>query len=313
MDIRKDYTSETIHLTPDYEGEVIATLVKSKFNVANRKSVLYLHGFIDYFFQAHLGEKFAANKFDFYALDLRKYGRSLLAHQHPNYCKDITEYFEEITIAIRQIQESCNGDIYLLGHSTGGLIASSYMNSGKEKDLIKGLILNSPFFDFYQTNFQKAIVYRISKFMASIHPFSYIKGTLSQVYTKSLHKDYNGEWDFNLQWKPIKGFATYFSWLLAIRTAHKALEKSNINTPVLVMHSSGSSKISAFSEEAFNNDIVLDILDIKRVGAKLGKRVSLLEIENAQHDIFLSKKNVRDKAFDQMFSWLNSINKNFQQ
>lgn len=76
MVILADYNSQTIRLKPDYEGEVTATLVSSKFNVGNRKSVLYLYGYIDYFFQAHLGEKFIANDFDFYALDMRKYGRN---------------------------------------------------------------------------------------------------------------------------------------------------------------------------------------------------------------------------------------------
>jgi alpha-beta hydrolase superfamily lysophospholipase len=36
----------------------------------NRKSVLYLHGYNDYFFHTHV-EKFNENNFDFYALDLR--------------------------------------------------------------------------------------------------------------------------------------------------------------------------------------------------------------------------------------------------
>ncbi len=52
------------------------------------------------------------------------------------------------------------------------------------------------------------------------------------------------------------------------------------------------------------NDIVLNIEDIKRVGEKLGERVTMLQIENAQHDIFLSPKPVRDIGFDKMFSWL---------
>jgi len=307
MDILKDYTGQTIKLTSDYQGEVIATLVTSKFNVGNRKSVLYLHGYVDYFFQAHLGEKFISNNYDFYALDLRKYGRSMLAHQQPNYCKDIREYFEEITLAIRQIHESGNGDIILLGHSTGGLIASNYMNYGQEKHLIKALVLNSPFFDFNQSNFLKTIVYLAAKIIAGISPYSKVNGALSPVYAQSLHKDFYGEWDFNLDWKPIKGFPTYFSWILAIRTAHKKLKNSNIVVPVLVMHSSGSSKLSTFSKEAMIKDIVLDINDIKRVGEKLGKQVTLLEIENAQHDIFLSPKNVREKAFNQMFSWLNNL------
>jgi len=308
LDLLKNYSSQTIKLTPDYEGEVIATLIASKFNIGNRKSVLYLHGYVDYFFQAHLGEKFTENNFDFFALDLRKYGRSLLPHQHPNYCRDIREYFEEITVAIRLIHNSSNADILLMGHSTGGLIASNYINYGQERGFIKALILNSPFLDFNMTNFQKAIVYLASKLISSIFPYSKVNGALSPAYPQSLHKDFYGEWDFNLDWKPIKGFPTYFIWLLAIRTAQKKLESSNIKVPVLVMHSSGSLKISTFSEEAMSNDIVLDIHDIKRVGAKLGKQITLLEIENAQHDIFLSPKIVREKAFDQMFSWLNSIN-----
>lgn len=308
MDILKDYTNQTIKLKPDFEGEVTATLVSSKFNTGNRKSVLYLHGYVDYFFQSHLGEKFIENNFDFYALDLRKYGRSMLAHQNPNYCRDIKEYFEEITLAIRQIYESGNRDIFLLGHSTGGLIAISYMNYGREKDLIKGLILNSPFLDFNQTAFQKTIVYLVAKLFAGIFPYSKVNGALSPAYAQSIHKDFYGEWDFNMAWKPIKGFPTYFSWLLAIRAGQQKLMNSNIIVPVLVMHSSSSSKISTFSKEAMFKDIVLDINDIKSVGAKLGNQVTIVEIENAQHDIFLSSKKVREDAFKQMFTWLDNIN-----
>jgi alpha-beta hydrolase superfamily lysophospholipase len=53
-------------------------------------------------------------------------------------------------------------------------------------------------------------------------------------------------------------------------------------------------------------DTVLDIEDIKRIGVTLGK-VTLLEIDNAMHDIFLSPKAVRDDAFDKMFSWILKI------
>lgn len=183
MDLNNDYTSETIQLTPDYEGEVTATLISSNFNTGNRKSVLYIHGYIDYFFHPHLGEQFNANGFDFYAIDLRKYGRSLLEHHHPNYCKDIEEYFEEISIAILKIQEKSNS-IYLLGHSTGGLIASSYMNNGAERNRIDGLILNAPFFDFNQSKFAKLMSSFAARILSSISIYSKISGALSPAYAQ---------------------------------------------------------------------------------------------------------------------------------
>jgi alpha-beta hydrolase superfamily lysophospholipase len=307
MNLKNDYTSQIIKLNPDYEGEVIAVLTSSNFNTGNRKSVLYIHGYIDYFFHPHLGEEFNENNFDFYAIDLRKYGRSLLEHQHPNYCKDVKEYFEEITNAIREIK-SKSSSVYILAHSTGGLIASSYMNDGKERDLIDGLILNSPFLDFNQSKFEKSFSLFVAKFISKLSNYAKVEGALSPAYGESVHKDFYGEWDFNLDWKPIKGFPTYFKWLVAISTAQKKLEKSNITVPVLVMHSSGSIKMSKYSKEAMSNDIVLNIEDIKRVGKKLGKKVTLLKIDNAQHDIFLSAKVEREIGFEKMFSWLSNTN-----
>ena len=54
-------------------------------------------------------------------------------------------------------------------------------------------------------------------------------------------------------------------------------------------------------------DTVLNIEDIKRMGVQLGDEVTLLEIDNAMHDVFLSQKAVRDDAFDKMFSWMLKI------
>lgn len=305
MNLKEDYTSQTIRLNPDYEGEVNAVLTSSNFNTRNRKSVLYLHGYDDYFFHPHLGGKFNLNDFDFYALDLRKHGRSLMKHQHPNYCKDIEEYFEEISIAIRKIKSESKL-VFLLAHSTGGLTASCYMNYGKERELIDGLILNSPFLDFNQSKIEKSISQFVARLIGKVSNYAKIEGALSPVYAKSIHKDYYGEWEFNLDWKPIKGFPTYFKWLVAIARAQKNLEKSNIQIPILIMHSSGSIRIKKYVKEAMTHDIVLNIKDIKRVGEKLGDRVTLLEIENAQHDIFLSPKPVREVGFKKMFAWLSN-------
>ena len=91
--------------------------------------------------------------------------------------KNIEEYFEEISIALRQINESSNS-IYLLGHSTGGLIASSYMNDGKEKNLVEGLILNSPFLDFNQSKVEKLLFNQIIISCSSFTQFE------AQIYVR---------------------------------------------------------------------------------------------------------------------------------
>jgi alpha-beta hydrolase superfamily lysophospholipase len=305
MNLKDDYTSQNIELDSDYEGEVNAVLIASNNNKGNRKSVLYLHGYVDYFFHPHLGEKFNENNFDFFALDLRKHGRSLMQHQHPNYCKDIEEYFEEISISIRKIKSESKS-VFLLAHSTGGLTASCYMNNGKERSLIEGLILNSPFLDFNLSKIEKYLSQFVARLINKVSDYAKIEGALSPAYAQSVHKNYYGSWDFNLDWKPIKGFPTYFKWIVAIARAQKKLEKSYIQVPTLIMHSSGSIKANKYSKEAMTHDIVLNIKDIKRVGKKLGDRVTLLEIENAQHDIFLSPKPVREVGFNKMFAWLSN-------
>jgi alpha-beta hydrolase superfamily lysophospholipase len=307
MDLFKDFKSEIIKLPPDYEGEVIATLVSSKFNTGKRKSVLYIHGFVDYFFHPHLCEAFHNHGFDFYALDLRKCGRSILPHQRPDYCEDISEYYAEITSSIEIIKRDEPVSLYLLGHSTGGLIAACYMNSGEKRGEIKALILNSPFLDMPYSPFATRMMYTAAKAISKIYPDGKTKKGVSPVYSKSIHKDYYGEWDFNLDWKPINGFPMYYKWMIAIIDAQRSLKHSRIQVPVLLLHSSRSLKPKKHTPEVLQSDVVLNVEDMKEKGPKLGNDVTLVEIKDGQHDLFLSPENVRETAFTEMFNWLYNL------
>jgi pimeloyl-ACP methyl ester carboxylesterase len=100
------FEATQLELPDDYEGAVRATLVRRNQMPRARRVVLYVHGFIDYFFQAHMAERFIAEGWRFYALDLRKHGRSMSAHQRPNFCKSLEEYFADITRAIDLILRS---------------------------------------------------------------------------------------------------------------------------------------------------------------------------------------------------------------
>jgi len=103
-----------LELPPDEEGPVCATLVRHVRPLATQTAphglldaltaftrrrrrrdvpvthgpprvVLYLHGWADYFMQTELAEFLGASGFHFYALDLRKFGRSLRPGQTPGY------------------------------------------------------------------------------------------------------------------------------------------------------------------------------------------------------------------------------------
>jgi hypothetical protein len=54
-------------------------------------------------------------------------------------------------------------------------------------------------------------------------------------------------------------------------------------------------------------DLILNVTTMRRAASTMGPEVTVYEIENAKHDIFLSKASVREKAFNLMFRWLKHL------
>jgi hypothetical protein len=89
------------------------------------------------------------------------------------------------------VKSISKNSIYLFGHSTE--IASSYMNTGSERNRISALILNSPL-DFYQSELRSSSVIGVQNHFY-YSPYAKIDGALPHVYTQSINKDFYGEWD----------------------------------------------------------------------------------------------------------------------
>ena len=81
----------------------------------------------------------------------------------------------------------------------------------------------------------------------------------------------------------------------------------HIEVPVLVMSSDRSYFGSDWSDELFCTDSVLNVADIARYAPKLGRSVTCRQIAGGMHDLFLSRKAVREEAFRVMFAWLDEI------
>jgi alpha-beta hydrolase superfamily lysophospholipase len=302
------YERMTIDLGQDDEGPVVATLIRRRCEQATTRAVLYIHGYTDYFFQTHLADFFVDAGIDFYAIDLRKHGRSLAAHQTANFTRDVASYFTELDEALRIIREvDGHTRVLVSGHSTGGLTASLWAHRRRSDGVIDGLFLNSPFFEFNVSAAVRAAIGPTFSALARTRPYALLPAGLNQVYGRSLHADHEGEWSYDLAWKPLGGFAVRAGWLAAIRSAQARLHRGlDIQAPVLIGTSNATYRSTAWSDEAHGADAVLDPADMWHWGPGLGRHVTLVRFDGARHDLTLSRKPVRDSVFAELDAWLGA-------
>lgn len=292
-----------IEMPDDYEGAVNCALVRSLGGNPTTKAVLYIHGFNDYFFQAEQAKEYNKHDYAFFAIDLRKYGRAYLPHQKRGNIRNLNEYYADIDTCLNIIKQDYP-EIILAAHSTGGLIASVYTHDKRENLPVNGIVLNSPFLDM---NFPKAkenMIPLVSG-LGAIFPNIKISSGEDDFYARSIHKDYEGEWEYDLEWKPAVSIPVSFGWTRAIHKGHKKVQKGmEIPCPILVMHSDKSVYGKEFSDEFTKGDAVLDVKDIHTYAAGLGDDVTIVAIENGVHDLVLSGKEVRKEVYNTIFSWL---------
>jgi alpha-beta hydrolase superfamily lysophospholipase len=297
---------------PDGEGPIVGTLVRREPPPDPTGAVLYVHGFTDYFFNTALADFFTERGFAFFALDLRKCGRSRRPGQTPHYVSDLAFYDEELTRSLAAVRhETGDAPVLLSGHSTGGLVLPLWLdrlNAGPGGSVgagISGLVLNSPWFDLQGKKWMRSWGTQMFRVMAKIRPFEPLKLPQSDAYGSSLHSSAQGAWDYDIEWKPIGGFPITYGWINAIRRGHARLHKGlDIGVPSLVLRSVRSRSAAAWSPEIDELDAVLDTRQIARWAGCLGNAVTAVPIDGARHDVFLSNEKPRAEAYRVIDTWL---------
>lgn len=300
------YYAETIDLADDAEGLVVATLVVRRAEQPTTGAVLHLHGFADYFFQTTAADFWISRGYDFYALDLRKYGRSIRPHQTPNFVLDLEDYFEEVDAVMdRILRRDGHEEVVITAHSTGGLIAALWADS--RRPALSGLVLNSPWLDLHGSYLIRTAGTRAIDQVGARRPYLTIPRNVSGLYGQSLHRDHYGEWDFDLAWKPLESWPVYAGWLRAVRRGHAKVHRGiDVGAPVLVMTSGGSVYPKTWDDAVAGHDIVLNVEQIRKWAHKLADSVTLVRIPGALHDITLSAEPVRTQAFAEIARWLDA-------
>lgn len=316
------YELLTLALGADRDGEdpISATLIRKPGAIPpegqQRGAVLYVHGFTDYFFQEELAEFFHDRGYAFYALDLRKCGRSLAPHHQPHFTTDLAAYDEELTQALDLVAEElaaagAPSRIVVAGHSTGGLVTSLWLDRLRTQDperhaAVAGLLLNSPWLDLQgEAALRTGAVAKILQTVGKVRPKTPVPRELSSAYGESLHTQAHGEWTYDLECKPLGGFPVTFGWLNAVRQGQLRIHRGiDAGVPVLVLRSDKTWYASSYDVAVDTADCVLDVKQIAMWSPFLGRRVLSVAIPDARHDVFLSKPSPRANAYETTADWL---------
>lgn len=289
----------------DYSGPVRSTVIRRLAGGEIRKAILYVHGFSDYFIQKEMADEFVAHGYNFYAVDLRKYGRSLMPGQKMFQVRNLREYFPDIEAAVDIIREDGNGEIVLLGHSTGGLTTSLYM-SGTPSPMIKALMLNSPFLDWNLPPVMRKLVMPVVSALGLLVPGVRVPQKPDTGYAETLSSEHGGEWTYRRDWKPDILPDPDMGWVRAIHTAQRQLRRRKISVPILLMHSADSVRPGDGKEKYYHADAILDVDAISEYGNKLGEDVTEVSFPGGLHDLALSRPEIRRQVYTVMLDWLAS-------
>jgi alpha-beta hydrolase superfamily lysophospholipase len=320
-DVLPGYWQRTIPLglDPVGEGEIVATLIRrgeptgATAPLGEDHAVLAVHGYTDYFFNTALADHFADRGFAFYALDLQKCGRSRRDGQTPHFITNLDDYDAELEHALAAIRDRDRpAQVLVYGHSSGGLIVSLWLDRLRRRDAaahagIGGLVLNSPFLDlrgpaFLRLPATSALIAGLSR----VRSRGVVRAPTQGGYGTTLHRDYHGEFDYDLQWKPVGGFPITFGWLNAIRRGHARLHRGlDVGVPNLILRSDHTVRETGDAASMQCGDAVLDVAQIARRAGCIGNRSTIVPIPDAKHDVFLSLPQPRQAAYRQLDRWLD--------
>jgi alpha-beta hydrolase superfamily lysophospholipase len=302
------YEVATLSLTPDDEGPVVASLVRyatpTPEPIRASRAVLYLHGWSDYFFQTELAEYWHARGAAFYALDLRKYGRSLRPHQTPGYIDDLSAYREDIDAALNVIRDEIglHGRIMLNGHSTGGLVAALWAHHFP--GTVDGLVLNSPWLELQGSSVLRHLSGPAVAQLARFQPKTPLPNVDPGYYNRTVSAASGGEWTFDARWRPLPAFPVRAGWLRAIMTGHAQVARGlTIAVPILMLASARSLISPRWSEDMRTADVVLEVEQLARRAVQLGSHVTVVRIEGGLHDLALSARPARERYYAEIDRW----------
>ncbi|WP_420835699.1 hypothetical protein [Actinomyces ruminis] len=125
------------------------------------------------------------------------------------------------------------------------------------------------------------------------------------IYARTLHRRWGGEWDWDLSLKPSPSFPVRAGFLAGIRRLQREVHHGlGISVPVLVCCSTASGGPGISRQEALRCDTVLSVEQIVERSRFLGDDVTVVQIPGGVHDLVLSPSPVREEYLSTLTGWL---------
>ncbi len=280
-------------------------------DLATGAIVLYLHGWSDYFFHPHVAQFFNDRGYDFWAIDLRRNGRSLRDGDVATAISDLREYGEEIgtTIAMASAEPRGRGltpkKPVIYAHSTGGLTAVTW--AARNPGQASALLLNSPWLELHGGALaRRALVPELEVF-ARVRPMLTLVPGLPDFYARTLHADFGGEWDWHVPYKPFESFPMPACTLAAVARAQSQLARGlHIREPIFMTASTRSALGPVFTRRAYTSDAILNVEHQVKNARNAGPDLTIARIPGATHDMALALEAPRRMFFSELAAFMDS-------
>jgi alpha-beta hydrolase superfamily lysophospholipase len=214
------YSQQTIGLgpDPDGEGDLVATLVRrGEPDPSATHAVLLVHGFTGLLLQHRTGRPLRRPQLRVYALDMNKCGRSWREGRRRT-SPPTWRYDTELERALDLIAEASPAKVLVYGHPragsssrcglTGCAVAAAQRNTSPAWcSTVPGWICRDR--RFLRTAPTRAAIGAISR----VRKKRVVPASRGASYGATLHRDYAGDFDYDLNWKPIGGFPVTFGWI----------------------------------------------------------------------------------------------------